>query len=128
VIGALAALTIASARAAITVVHIYDFDFSANPPGQPVVNPVINVGDTVRWVWDEGHHSTTAAAGQALSWNSGVHFSPHEFEFTFTLPGVFNYYCLPHGRDNGDGTVTQTNTGLMGFYETGGFGYFFDYR
>jgi len=27
-----------------------------------------------------------------------------------------------------DPTHPQTNTGLMGFYETGGFGYFFDYR
>jgi hypothetical protein len=26
-----------------------------------------------------------------------------------------------------DLTHPETNTGLMGFYETGGFGYFFDY-
>jgi len=49
------------------IVHVYDFDFSLNPKGQPVVDPVINVGDTVRWVWDEGFHSTSAASGQSLS-------------------------------------------------------------
>ena len=27
------------------------------------------------------------------------------YEHMFTHAGVFNYYCFPHGRDNGDGTA-----------------------
>ncbi len=60
---------------ATTVVHIFDFDFSENPKGQPIVDPVIHPGDTIEWTWDAGniaHHSTTSVAGIAESWNSGL--------------------------------------------------------
>src|SRR5262249_49272554 len=53
-------------------VHIFDFDFGTNVKGQPIVDPTINVGDTVHWVWDEGFHSTTSVAGVAEQWNSGT--------------------------------------------------------
>ena len=44
-------------------VYVFNFDFSMNPPGQPIVDPVITVGDTVRWVHAGGNHTTTAVAG-----------------------------------------------------------------
>ena len=34
-------------------VRIFDNDFSMNPEGGPIVDPVIKLGDTVRWIWDE---------------------------------------------------------------------------
>ena len=93
------------ARAAITVVHVYDLDFSVNPKGQPVVDPVINTGDTIRWVWDEGIHSTTAGSGQSMSWDSGDHIPTFTFDVTFPLVGSFNYYCDVHGADLGGGNL-----------------------
>src|SRR5437773_10841612 len=81
------------------IVHVYDLDFSLNPKGEPVVDPVINVGDTVRWVWDEGFHSTRAASGQSLFWDSGNHSPAFQFDFTFTEPGTFKYFCDIHGSD-----------------------------
>jgi uncharacterized protein YjdB len=88
-------------------VHIFNFDFSQNPKGQPIVDPTISVGDTIHWVWDEGFHSTTSVAGIAETWNSGTHSSPATFDHTFTHVGTFAYYCTIHGTDNGDGTASN---------------------
>src|SRR6266498_3557539 len=96
----LAVWLIASTKAQV-IVHVYDLDFSLNPKGEPVVDPVISVGDTVRWVWDEGFHSTTSAAGQSLLWDSGNHLPEFHFDFTFTQPGSFKYFCDFHGFDLG---------------------------
>src|SRR5678815_1210473 len=58
-----AVIAITATVSAQTVdVYVYSFDFSVNPPGQPVVDPVIGVGQTVRWVWLEGNHTTTSVA------------------------------------------------------------------
>ena len=92
-------------RATTIVVHVFDFDFSTNPPGQPIVDPTIKLGDTIQWVWDEGFHSATSAAGQAESWDSDILGPGDVFEHTFTHLGIFNYYCLPHGGDLGGGHV-----------------------
>src|SRR5262245_10578660 len=91
---------------ATVTVHIFDFDFSANPKGQPIVDPTINVGDTIHWVWDEGFHSTTSVAGIAEQWDSGATGTGgHTFDHPFTHAGTFAYYCSIHGFDNGDGTA-----------------------
>ena len=94
------------AQSDITDVHVYDFDFGTAAHSH--FDPIIAVGDTVRWVWDTGNvspHSTTAASGQLETWNSGLQTAPFTFDHTFTQPGVFNYYCLLHGFDAGGGLV-----------------------
>ena len=52
-----------AAAGAVHVVHVYDTDFSTNPAGQPVEDPVIQVGDIVRWVFDSGVHTATRTRG-----------------------------------------------------------------
>jgi plastocyanin len=99
-----------SAQAQMTVdIHIYDFGFgtAAHTPS----DPTIQVGDTVHWIWDASNHSTTSAAGQAESWNSGVLPVSSTFDHTFTQLGTFNYYCSIHGFDLGNGNVG----GMSGF-------------
>jgi plastocyanin len=91
---------------ATVTVHIFNFDFSENPQGQPIVDPTIHVGDTVHWVWDQGFHSTTSVAGIAETWNSGNQTGPGPtFDHTFTHVGTFAYFCDIHGQDNGNGTA-----------------------
>lgn len=103
-LAALALLAVSvTARAATVTVHIFNFDFGAAPPVHS--DPVIEVGDTVHWVWDSGVHSTTSAAGQAESWNSGLKNSG-TFDKTFTVPGAYGYYCSLHGLDLGGGMVS----------------------
>lgn len=53
--------------------------------GEPVLDPTILPGDSVRWVWDQGFHNTTAAAGQLESWDSGVQ-SGGTFARVFAVP------------------------------------------
>ncbi len=101
------------AGADLVTVHVYNFDFSVNPSGEPVVDPTINLGDTVHWVWDSGLHSTTSVAGLAESWDSGNFLAPSTFDHTFTNLGEFPYYCDIHGFDNGDGTAGGTMTGVV---------------
>ena len=79
-----------AAQGVIHTVHIYNFDFSLYPAGEPVAAPTILPGDTVRWVWDQGFHSTTAVLGQLEFWDSAVQ-SGGTFDRVFAVPGVFNY-------------------------------------
>jgi plastocyanin len=61
----------------------------------------INVGDTVRWVWVGGTHSSTSGPCPPCSgdgiWNSGIK-SSGTFEHTFDTAGSFPYFCIPHDQ------------------------------
>src|SRR5262245_44726541 len=81
----------------IIMVNVFDDDFSVNPPGAPIVDPTIQVGDTIRWVWSPGNldfHSTKSVAGIPEVWDSDLFLPPHQFDHTFTHVGTFYYYCL----------------------------------
>jgi hypothetical protein len=107
--GVLGALALGSlhARADTVIVNVFSFDYSTGLPDDPIMDPVINVGDTVRWEFLSPFHSTTSVSGIAEQWDSGLIFStPAFYEHTFTQVGSFEYYCIPHGGDNGDGTAS----------------------
>lgn len=94
-------------RADVVDVYVYDFDYSTSPELEPVVDAIINVGDTVRWTWVKGNHSVTSATGQLEFFDSGVIFTLQAaYEHTFTNQGTFWYYCQVNGFDNGDGTAS----------------------
>ncbi len=69
---------------------------------------LIEPGDTVRWVVEESVHSTMAyhpananhplrIPEQAEPWDSGILTRRGQaFEVTLTVPGVYDYFCLPH--------------------------------
>ena len=106
------------------------------PSGMAYFDPAgirIAPGDTVRWVQINGFHSITAyhprndnhelrIPASAQPWDSDILLadSPMRgatFEHTFTVPGVYDYFCKPHemagmvGRivvgDPGDGPGTK---------------------
>jgi plastocyanin len=72
------------------------------------VGVLVDPGTTVRWVVDANVHTSTAyhpANGGrprripvgAKPWDSGYLVNPGDaYEVTFTVPGVYDYYCLPH--------------------------------
>ncbi|HVM59612.1 MAG TPA: hypothetical protein VMV72_02000 [Verrucomicrobiae bacterium] len=110
-----------TARAATNTIYIFNFNFGALPNTH--IDPVINLGDTVTWVWTNGHHSTTAAPGQLESWDSGQQTfgSATNFSHTFTHLGVYNYYCTVHSQSTGCrmvapliGTMTGSVTVVLG--------------
>ncbi len=74
-------------------------DFSFAPKEQKVA-----VGDTVTWTFVDGGHSTTSRPDQPQKWNSQVLAKGKTFQETFTKPGKYDYYCIPH-RDFMKGTI-----------------------
>lgn len=88
----------------------------------------VPMGQTVRWVVHQDVHTTTAYHPKndhhslripegAEPWDSGFLVKPGaHFDVTFTVEGVYDYYCLPHeqagmvgriivGRPAGPGTL-----------------------
>jgi plastocyanin len=91
----------AGAMAATNTIYIFNFDFGMLPSTH--VDPIINVGDTVTWVWTNGHHSTSSAPGQLETWDSGIQTTgtATNYSHTFTNLGTYNYYCMVHGTSTG---------------------------
>jgi len=93
-------------HATVDTVYTYSFDFSVNPEGGPVVDAVITIGDSIRWVRTAGNHTTTSVIGSVEQWDAPLNGTDVTFTRQFTNLGVFTYYCQPHGTDNGDGTAS----------------------
>jgi plastocyanin len=88
------------------------FDVAVGPVGNEfsfvpdTVN--IGVGDTVRWTWESDSHSVTS--GTSCDEADGQFCSPNNmncdvkmlndtgfvYEFTFTQPGMYQYFCDLH--------------------------------
>jgi plastocyanin len=93
---AAAALLCATVPAFGVDVMIHHFAFT---PGDLTVA----AGTTVRWVnHDSIEHTVTSQTGPGTLIPSGVFDSGllpegQDFEFTFTQPGEYHYFCVPHG-------------------------------
>ncbi len=70
---------------------------------------VIHPGDTVRWVWQSGTHSTTEGTDGLVNgnelWHSALTSAVPSYQFTFTPAilaanprpgGRYDYFCQPH--------------------------------
>src|SRR5207249_4789847 len=55
----------------------------------------VTAGDTVRWQWVSGMHSTTRLDAPE-TWDSGVQLTPSSFSRQFMVPGTFPYICTVH--------------------------------
>jgi halocyanin-like protein len=79
-----------------TTVEVGVEDGLAYGPAAIVVSP----GTTVRWEWTGkgGGHNVVALDGPFES--ELTNEAGHTFEYTFSEPGLFPYYCTPH-RDLG---------------------------
>ncbi len=91
---------------AIVDVFVYNTEFSINPPGQPIEPAIIIEGDSIRWVWVQGGHTTTAVVSSLEQWDEVINSTDTQFIRQFNVAGVYWYYCIPHGSDNGDGTAS----------------------
>ena len=101
-----AALAPLGAKAATIQVQVGQGGLKFTP-----ANVMVQVGDTVEWIWDGlSHSSTSGTPGHPDGlWDSGILNTGATFSFTFTSAGTFNYYCTPHGACCGMiGSVTVT--------------------
>lgn len=58
----------------------------------------INLGDTVRFTWLDGSHTTTSLTipAGAVSWDHPMNSSSTSFTYIPSKTGVYNYKCIPH--------------------------------
>ncbi len=82
----LLALAPGAARAVVVEIHATNNQFTPD-------FVVVHLGDTVRWIFDEGVHSTTSIDGE---WDSGLVPPGTVFEYTFDGTGQYDYYCTLH--------------------------------
>jgi hypothetical protein len=77
--------------AVVRTITVSDFSFSPSS-----VNA--NVGDTIRWVWSNGSHTTTSTSvpGGAASWDSPINSNVTSYSYKITAAGTYNYKCTPH--------------------------------
>ena len=74
----------------------------------------VAVGDTVRFSWVAGAHTTTSVSipTGASTWSSNISNSLTQFDYVVTELGQYNYRCNPHGSLGMTGSFTATVTGV----------------
>lgn len=100
---ALVAVPVAQSYAATHDVIVENFSFFP-------ADLTVQAGDTVRWVWHSGNHTTTSGDVGSCTpdglWNAPVNMSNPSYSRTFDDAGVFPYYCIPHCGGGMSGTIT----------------------
>ena len=69
-------------------------DYQYNP-----ATLTVPAGTTVEWInQDADDHTATSYAGSPASFDLTVNGDGGSAQFTFTLPGTYNYHCLFHAE------------------------------
>jgi MYXO-CTERM domain-containing protein len=91
----------AMAQPRTVTVYVFNFDYSIFRPSEnpEATDPIINVGDTIRWQWIGGTHDVIGIQGQAEVFASPLRGSGFTYSHTFTIPGEYQYYCSLHGGE-----------------------------
>ncbi|MGE5316681.1 MAG: T9SS type A sorting domain-containing protein [Chloroflexota bacterium] len=102
-LSAILLLMIIPAQATVVVITQEDLTFSPS-------STTVQVGDTVRWVWTSGSHTTTSTSvpAGAATWNSPLTSAVTQFEYIVTVEGTYNYVCTPHASLGMTGSFTAT--------------------
>jgi plastocyanin len=84
-------------------VLVEDFQFTP-------ANLNVNVGDTIKWTWVSGDHTTTSTTipSGATSWNAPMTSDNTTFLYKITEAGTYNYKCIPHASFGMVGTITAS--------------------
>lgn len=93
---------VSEALAVKHVVNVQNYSFVP-------ANLNVYVGDTIRWVWVNGSHTTTSTTIPlgAPSWDEPITSGNPVYEYRVTMAGVYNYLCTPHSSSQ-IGSFTAT--------------------
>ncbi|PSK95209.1 T9SS type A sorting domain-containing protein [Taibaiella chishuiensis] len=109
---ALLLLAATGARATILTIQVGGSSNSFTPSSATIV-----LGDTVRWQWAAGTHTTTSLGipGGATAWNQPMTSSSTTYTYKPSQLGAYNYQCNPHAPGMaGTFTVTAPTPVKMG--------------
>ncbi|PLX09528.1 MAG: hypothetical protein C0596_03070 [Marinilabiliales bacterium] len=72
----------------------------------------VNVGDTIKWVWTGGTHTTTSTTvpNGASEWNNPLTSTDMEFKYKVLVAGTYDYHCIPHQSMGMTGSFTAVST------------------
>jgi plastocyanin len=84
-------ITVAKANSATHLVTVQNFSLTPD-----VVNAV--VGDTIKWVWLNGNHSSTSGTIpiDASPWDVNLNSSNTSYLYVLEFPGDYYYFCRLH--------------------------------
>ena len=109
--------------------ELVDITMKGNADGSKVwfepLGLLIRAGQTVRWTNrdagnvhtstayhpDNGDHPLRIPAG-AEAWNSDYLLPENSFSLVLTVPGVYDYFCVPHERAGMVGRIVVSNGSL----------------
>ena len=74
----------------------------------PSSGVTVNMGDTVKWVWGSGTHTTTSVTvpAGAANWSGNLTSSSTSFIYVPTVAGTYDYQCNFHVSMGMIGTFT----------------------
>lgn len=90
----------ASAQGMVVTILVSNFTFTPQ-------NATAHVGDTVRWTWSVGEHTTTSGVIPvgAASWDTLINVVQTTYSYVPSVPGVYNYFCTYHASAGMTGTI-----------------------
>lgn len=100
-----AVLFLQYAFATVHEVQVSNFQFS------PATVDAV-VGDTMKWVWGGGFHTTTSTSvpNGASTWDAPMQSANDSFVYVLTVAGTYNYFCSIHPTSM---TATLNVTGAL---------------
>jgi plastocyanin len=74
----------------------------------------VTVGDTIKWVWANGFHTTTSTTipAGALPWNAPIDSAHPGFNYIIAAAGQYNYQCNFHYVFGMVGTINASPIGI----------------
>jgi plastocyanin len=125
----------ASGAEIVDIDEIVDIEMTGLPDGSDVwfdpIGLLIKPGQTVRWTnRDAGNAHTTTAyhpdffgrsqriPAHAKPWDSDYLLPDQSFSVTFTEPGVYDYYCVPHEHAGMVGRIVVGDPSMDGWWRT----------
>ena len=103
-------ITIFSTKESIATIHVIQVglngDLSFSPSGLS-----IPLGDTVRFQWVSGSHTTTSTSvpGGGVAWNQNITSGSTTYTYKPAVIGTYNYRCTPHFAMGMIGSFTVTS-------------------
>lgn len=78
----------------------------------------VSVGDTVRFSWVSGSHTTTSVSvpSGAATWTSTISGNVTVFDYEVTTAGQYSYKCNPHAGAGMVGTFSATVSSVNDVY------------